>query len=114
MTTEQKIDLLLSRGITKTEFKIIRVAVTPEVGITLGQGGNAIGCKAVILRLNQYERNSTNGTLQGVEQMYYGDAQSQEFELLRGVDSELIFCNNLQEVFVRTPTACTVQILLYK
>lgn len=110
MTLEQKIDLLLHRQIVLTKFTNARLErAMVSTGIEIGRGK----CRAVILRLNQYDRNSTNATLQAVEQAYYGDSQSQEFELLRGVDSELIFCNDLSEVFVRAPEACNIQVLIY-
>ncbi len=97
------------QGIAKTKFIAVPVAVTLTQGVPIGMGK----CRAVILRLNQYTRNDTGGGLQAVEAAYYGDDQSQEFELLRGVDSEIIFCTDLQEVFIRSAEACTVQILIY-
>ncbi len=109
MTNEQKLDLLLKRGLTKTSFRTIPVAVSQTVGKPIGLGE----CKAVILRLNNYTRNTTTGAVQAVETAYYGDEQTQEFELLRGIDSEIIFCEDLSEVFVRTAEACTIQVLVY-
>ncbi len=109
LTTEQKLDLLLERGITKTRFFTLPVAITLATGAEIGTGK----CKAVILRLNKYTRNTTTGAVQAVETAYYGDAKSQEFELLSGIDSEIIFCEDLSEVFIRTAEACTVQVLVY-
>ncbi len=109
LTIEQKLDLLLERGIKKTRFFTIPLAVTNETGVEIGIGK----CRAVILRLNKYTRNTTSGAVQAVETAYYGDAKSQEFELLSGIDSEILFCEDLSEVFVRTAEACNIQVLVY-
>lgn len=110
MNLAEKIDILLANNLTQTEFSSIPVKASLITGTPIGLGA----CKAVILRLNLYERNSTKETVQAVEQIYYGDSTGQEFELLRGQDSEIIFCNALEDVFVRTPTDCIVQVLAYK
>lgn len=125
MTLEQKIDLLLNRQITKTEFSSVTLqAATPDYGIPIGQGK----CKAVILRYNQYERNSRTTLLESTH-IYYGDSNRQEFELISNeagnriapFNSEIIFCDNLEDVFVRAASnddfnkfPLTVQILIYK
>lgn len=114
MTLEQKIDLLLQRGIVRTGFATTFVPENDSKGSPLGKGN----CKAVVLRLNEFERNSTAGTAQAVEQIYYGDAARQEFELKRGINSDIIFCTDLEEVFIRMPVDAAVadvqvQIMIY-
>src|SRR4051812_13115889 len=86
-------------GITFSELKTVKVeANTTETGIALGQGE----CKAVRIRLNAFTRNS-NAVAIVPEYFYYGDSQSQEFELETGVNSELIPCTNLNQIWVRNP-----------
>jgi hypothetical protein len=111
LTIEQKIDILLDRQICHTRFTSVTVPADNTQGLPIGQGA----CKAVILKLNRYVFNSTNGTEQGVEQMYIGDAQAQDWELERGRSSDIIFCKDLNEVFVRVPSGevALVQILMY-
>lgn len=106
---EKKIELLLARQITKTRFATITVPVNNK-GIAIGQGK----CKAVILHLNFFVLD-TSDTLQGTERaggIYYGDQNQQTCELLqnstnadaRGINnrsSNIIFCNDLSEVWVR-------------
>lgn len=100
MTREQKIDLLVKRGITQSHFETVRFnASSLGQGIEIGQGA----CLAVILRLNRYVFNNTTGTENTIRQIYYGDRTRQECELLRGESSEIIFCNDLSEVFIRCP-----------
>lgn len=110
---EQKIDLLLARQITKTRFATITVPVNDK-GIPLGQGK----CKAVVLHLNYFLLNDNEftqndgGTAGGI---YYGDSNQQTCELLfnttpattLGINtrsSNIIFCNDLSEVWVRGKT----------
>lgn len=99
-------------GTTETEFKTVIVRQTLISGVPVGIGG----CRAIRLRLNQYERNSVNATNATQTQVYYGDSNAQEVELLRGTWSELIVCSDLNKVFVRNPfsTAANVQIMVYK
>jgi hypothetical protein len=111
LTLEQKIDVLLDRQICHTRFASVTVAPDNQQGLPIGQGA----CKAVILKLNRYVFNSTDGTEQDVEQIYFGDARSQDWELERGKSSDIIFCKDLNEVCVRVPSGeiATVQILIY-
>jgi hypothetical protein len=106
---QQQIQLLLERGICKTEFATIPISANNNRGVPLGQGR----VKAIILRLNKYERNSVNGTAIVQTQVYYGDESRQEYELIQGVDSNIIFCTDLQEVYIRTPADVTIQVLIY-
>lgn len=99
-------------GAVKTEFKTVAVTETTDIGVPIGIGG----CRAVRLYLNQYVRNSINATLAAQTQLYYGDSDSQEMELLRGQWSKLILCTNLNQVFIRNPFSTTgnVQVMVYK
>lgn len=107
---EKKIELLLARQITKTRFATITVPVNNK-GIQLGQGK----CKAVVLHLNYCVLNQATEYQNGGERgggIYYGDQNQQTCELLfnttsadaSGINtrsSEIIFCNDLSEVWVR-------------
>jgi len=106
---EQKIDLLLARQITKTRFATITVPVNDK-GIPLGQGK----CKAVVLHLNYYLLNGNQNTqsMSYAGGIYYGDSNQQTCELLFNTinaasnsintrSSNIIFCNDLSEVWVR-------------
>jgi len=106
-----QIAMLLGNGIQETTFQIVRVDKTNNVGVPIGQGA----CKAVVLYLNKYMRNSESGIEQGINQIYYGDSNGQEFELLAGVNSAIIFCSSLEKVFVRNPfpAEARIQVLVY-
>lgn len=101
-----KIQALTNRGITRTEFFTLAVPYTPNVGIPIGQGA----CKAVVLKVNSLIRNSDDAPIIGT--LYYGDSKSQERELIGftigggGIfsysnSSDVIFCTDLSQVFVR-------------
>lgn len=112
MNLEQKIDLLIASTMVKSNTFTVPVAQTIDKGIKLGEGQ----CKAVILRLNNFLRNSTDGTAIAASYFYYGDAQKQERECLRSVSSDIIFCTDLNQVFVRNPFPgiIYIQVLQYK
>jgi hypothetical protein len=127
---EQKIDLLLARQITKTRFATITVPVNDK-GIPLGQGK----CKAVVLHLNYYVLNNSdvfqNTDFNG-SGIYYGDSNQQTCELLFNTTSQnaggintrssnIIFCNDLSEVWVRgkisdggEPAGYQLEVIIYE
>lgn len=111
MNTTTDLSLLMSAGISKTTFKTLPVKETNNVGISIGQGA----CKAVIIKLNFFMRNAEDSAEQIIEQIYIGDTNAQEFELLTGTNSPVIFCENLEEIFVRNPypSIAYVQVLIY-
>lgn len=126
MTLEEKIDLLLSRGITRTRFASINLDAAMLSGVPLGQGK----CKAVLLRANHYQ-TYTASTVQGAAtglKFYYGDKNQQTVEYLLNPnttagntnqrDSQLIFCEDLQDVWVRfvdaAPETLEIQITIYE
>lgn len=102
--------LLQAIGITKTDTRTIHVKQTLVSGIEIGQGG----CKAIKLHLNTRVRNTDN--LITATYFYWGDAQKQENEVLRGEDSVYIFCENQEEVFVRNAFAgvIDIQVTVYR
>lgn len=104
--------LLLFSLITKSEYLTIPVTQTPDQGIKIGEGK----CKAVILKLNNFTRNNTAGLAITATYFYYGDSTEQERECLRGISSDLIFCTDLNQVYIRNPFAATVniQVLILK
>ncbi len=94
----------------KTSFLSLPLAVTPNVGVPIGEGA----CRAVRLHLNVFSRNDV--TLIGdTYYCYYGDSQRQECQLVATgatgglpsvpsiIDhwSPLIYCTNLSQVFYR-------------
>ena len=100
LNIEQKIDLLLARAIVNTHFATVAIPATAsQRGKPIGQGK----CKAVILYLNSLVLNTTGneGTIKEQAQIYYGDNRSQFRELIRGQVSDIIFCKDLSEVYVR-------------
>jgi hypothetical protein len=126
MTLEEKIDLLLSRGITKTRFTSLNLNAGMIAGVPLGQGK----CKAVLLKANHYETYTQDRAAQGSAQdlkFYYGDKNQQTVEYLVNPneaadntnqrDSQLIFCEDLQDVWVRfadaEPEMLEIQITIY-
>ena len=125
MTLDEKIELLLLRGITKTRFASLNLTAAMVAGIPLGQGK----CKAVLLRANHYQ-TYTASTVQGAAsglKFYYGDKNQQTIEYLLNPnttagdtnqrDSQLIFCEDLQDVYVRftdnAPDTLEIQITIY-
>ena len=79
-------------------------------GVSLGQGK----CKAVRLQLPKYDIYTSNVSTDLV--VWYGDANQQPFELLQNANNtsgELIFCNDLSEVFILTNVACIVNYIIY-
>lgn len=129
---EQKIDLLLARQITKTRFATITVPVNDK-GTPLGQGK----CKAVVLHLNFYVLNGSDTQQSGgagdeAGGIYYGDSNQQTCELLLSStaqattnintrSSNIIFCNDLSEVWVRakqtkagTAVSFQLEVIIYE
>lgn len=96
---------------TRTRFSSVVVKVDNLQGVPVGMGK----CKAIKIRPNQFVINSNN--LQAVtvqDRLYYGDSKQQTFEypLTVGADrlaganpfaSELIYCQDLSEVYLRVP-----------
>lgn len=114
---EQVRTLLALAGVTKTNYITVPVLANASKGIKLGNGG----CKAVVLRLNQYARNTVTDTFGATKACFYiGDANRQEFEVLGGINSQVIFCNDLSEIWVRVPAAVTalgdvnIQVMIYE
>lgn len=124
MTLDEKLDLLLSRGITKTKFASLNLEAAMVAGVPLGQGK----CKAVLLRANHYQTytSTVQGAATGLK-FYYGDKNQQTIEYLLNPnttagntnqrDSQLIFCEDLQDVYVRfvdaAPATLEIQITIY-
>lgn len=117
MTQDQKnqllLTLLLERQIIKTQFATVRIPATAlKTGIPLGQGK----CRGVVLHLNSLVLNTTTkvATADNLNQIYYGDERSQFRELIAGNSSDVIFCTDLQDVFVRgNGVENFVQVLIY-
>lgn len=86
----------LKTGLTRTRSFYVIVPENDEQGIPIGKGA----CKAVILRLNKYRYNTKN--VSKVEYIYFGDSNAQQFELDIGEESQLIVCQDLSEIYVRT------------
>lgn len=97
---------------TKTRFITTPITFTPNTGIPVGEGA----CKAVRLRVNALGHNLA-AAFQGFQAaVYYGDARSQENELIFAATRDgankllfyqsewtpLIYCQNLEEVFIRS------------
>lgn len=111
--------LLPLLNITQTEFFTVQLKASANVrGIPIGTGA----CKAVRLRVNVLVRNSQTATPIAANErlVYYGDRNSQEFELYAGdgvmftPSSELIICQDLSEVYIRSNGAANVvQVLKY-
>lgn len=116
MTNPEKLNLLLMNNITRTQFATINLPATAGAkGLPIGDIGGG-KCIAVILRINQAVLDSLTATAIATNQTlaYYGDARGQFFELRAGVNSEIIFCKDLTEVYVRgIGIATTVQVLIY-
>lgn len=94
---EKEFLLLLQRaGITKSRFIGFNIPSNLNQGIPLATQGK---CKAVVIRLNKFEIDTD--TEIAVPAIYYGDAQRQQYELITGINSQIIFCDDLSEVFVR-------------
>lgn len=124
------LDYLSDNRITRTEFKTVTITDTPDYGIPIGNGK----CKGVRLKLNVFKRNGADRVNVGTDNsflIYYGDAQSQEVELIASVNdfnlivtpnfepSKFIPCTDLSQVFIRykqlddaTPEA-QVQVIIY-
>lgn len=98
--------------ITETEYKTVPVPQTLAQGMKIGEGK----CKAVVLRLNRFTRNNIAGVEVAATYFYYGDSQKIERECLRGESTDIIFCTNLDQVWVRNPFAAdiNIQIMLLK
>lgn len=111
MRESTEIELTDKIKIHKTSFITKDLPASMSKGMQIGDGK----CKAVILRLNEYVLNDTAGTQNAQRQIYYGDESNQRFELLRGKNSEIIFCTDLAQVYVRNPynTVAYVEAIIY-
>jgi len=98
--------LLMTLGATSTKF--FTKQVYSQGGVNYAQGfpiGNG-KCKAVTLKVNALFRN-VNSNIYTVLGNFYGgciyvgDNNRQEYEVLAGIESPLIICNDLSEVWVR-------------
>lgn len=74
--------------------------------------------KAVVLRLNEYVLNTETQT--DAPYFYWSNsAKSQTFEVLRGVNSQVIFCTDLSQVWIRYPVlsgrdeSITIRVMVY-
>lgn len=111
MENEQILLSLLERlGITKTETHSILIKANTQVGVTLGEGA----CKAVVLRLNNFNLNLTSVTT--ATHFYWGDNQQQDNEVLRGINSQIIFCTDQNQVKIRCQfdVDTFIQVMVYK
>ena len=97
---EQNRFLLALAGVQKTDYISYELPSSNSKGMQIGSGG----CKAVILRVNLFDRNTQTNNDPLNHYIYYGNAQRQEFELPIGVNSPIIFCSDLSQVYVRVPT----------
>lgn len=82
-------------------------------GIPLGQGK----CLAVRMYLNSLVNNTqtATATAANLRQIYYGDSDNQPIELIAGTYTHLLYCQDLQDIFVRcNGIANTVQIIIYE
>lgn len=112
MENEDLLVLLRKANLQQTSTLAVKIAQNLDTGVKLADNG---ACKAVVLRLNNFARNSVNGTQVTATYFYWGDNQRQEFEVLRGVNSQVIFCSNLSEVQVRCPfnEEVFIQVMVY-
>lgn len=115
------LNLMLARGIYRTQFESVVVPSDNTRGIQIGEGK----CIAVILHLNRYIYNypavteiaNTDGVYtdlvlgqsgetgrNGVLYVYYGDRNKQQRELAAGETSPILFCEDLSEIYVKAPT----------
>jgi|CXWL01.1.fsa_nt_gi hypothetical protein len=109
--------LLLSLGITKTRFAQIEINENDKIGTPIGQGA----CRAVALKANHFKQALTTNQITDVQgYFYYGDSKQQTMEYLINVGaaanpnvrtSEIIICQNLQDVWVRFPTCFTESVI---
>lgn len=92
--------LLHEMNIVTTQIKTIVIPATSDlIGMPLGIGK----CSAVVLYLNRYVYNTTTATEIPANQriIYYGDKESQARELIAGLQSDIIFCKDLSDVYIR-------------
>lgn len=87
---------------TRTQFVTIKIPARANLtGIPISEkGGRCIGVR---LYLNQKVLNTATNTdtAANLAVVWYGDAQKQQHELLRGIESKFIPCNDLSQVYVR-------------
>jgi hypothetical protein len=91
---------LVARQIAKTQFATIKLPSTALAqGIPLGQGK----CIGVILYVNSLVLNTATktATANNLNQIYYGDNQKQFRELVAGQPSDILFCTDLEQIFIR-------------
>lgn len=115
MNVSEQLDLLLiaKRTMLRTDFLTVTIPATAlKRGLPIGDGK----CLAVVLYLNSLAHNTVTNTATAANlaQIYYGDARSQERELIRGQQSDIIFCKDLSEVYVRgNGVENHIQVLIY-
>lgn len=104
---------LLSSGLTQTECIDIPL-VASKIAKPLASKGM---CKAVVLRLNEYDINTETQT--DAPYFYVGDKTFQTIEVLRGINSQVFFIDDLSEIYLRYPvlngraTSITVRVMIY-
>lgn len=94
------LNLMLARGIYRTQFESVSVPFNDLRGVQIGEGK----CVAVILHLNQFHYNTTVSVLDANPLgicIYYGDKTKQQRELFNGQTSPILFCSDLSEIYVR-------------
>lgn len=85
--------------VTTTFLPIVIEASASAKGKPIGQGQ----CVGIYLYLNSLAPNSQTNTATNVNQaqIYFGDANTQQLELVRGNYSKFIYCKDLSEIYVR-------------
>jgi hypothetical protein len=85
--------------VTTSIFSVTIPARANLAGIPLGQGK----CFCVYLYLNSLvmDTQTNTATAANLAQIYYGDAQRQRIELIRGQFSKPIYVNDLSEIYLR-------------
>lgn len=95
------LNLMLARGIYRTQFESVPVPFNNLRGVQIGEGK----CIAVILHLNAFHFNDAELGDAGGFCIYYGDRNKQQRELQSGNSSPILFVNDLSEIYVRAATA---------
>lgn len=112
MENEQLLLLLRNAGITKTTQVTKIIQPNKSQGVPLGFQK----CKAVILRMNNYVFGTN--TVNTANYFYWGNQDKQRNEVLRGVNSIVIFCENANEIFVNIPevveTTVEIEVSIYQ
>lgn len=100
---DEELLLLLTLNATNTNYIIVPITTTLIKGKPIGFGK----CKAVRFQVPQFLRNSTVASSNPLLGIYYGDEQSQEWELLRGAvtNTSLIVTDRLEKIYIRSQHA---------